>query len=68
MDHVTSAWRPDLVIVYKKLPNSEPCRYGWSQGKTEGKQKKKYEPRPYNRTEKTMEYESYNDTNCNWCT
>ena len=39
-DHLISARWPDLVIVNKKfLSNSELCRSGWPQGKTEGKWK-----------------------------
>ena len=47
-DHLISDRRQDLVIVTKKkkkkkksLRNSELCRSGWQQGKTEGKWKEK---------------------------
>ena len=44
MDNLILARQPDLVIINKKkenLLNSRLCCPGWSQGKTEGKQKER---------------------------
>ena len=73
MNHLTSVWQPDLVIVKKKkkkricwivdfaIPSNHRVKLKESE-KTD-----KYLDLA-RETEKTIKYESDSDTECNWCT
>ena len=69
MDHLISAWRPDLVIVNKKKKSCRIVKFAisanpWVKFKLSEKKSKYLD---FARELKTMEQNCDGDTNYNWC-
>ena len=71
-DHQILARRLDIIIITHKkkrelLPNCGLCCSGWPQSKIERKRKEGRYPDLARELKKTVEHESNDYTNCNWC-
>ena len=69
MDHLISARRPDHIIIYKnkELAKLWTLLYGWPQSKIEKNEKLDKYLDLARELKETVENESDNYTNCNWC-
>ena len=56
------------MLIKKKLPSCRFCHSGEPQSENKGKRKNRQIPEPCERTEKAVEDEINDDTNCNWRT